>query len=58
MLATVFCDNGSGNLTLNTGSGFFEIVIYTQHKKIFKKYLFYKVAIARWYKLLKKYNLK
>lgn len=58
MLATVYCDNGSGNLMLNTGSGYFEITIHTQNKKVLKKYLFYKKAIASWYKLLKKYNLK
>jgi hypothetical protein len=58
MLATVFCKNGSGNLTLNTNNGFFEITIYTQNKRIFKKYLFYKKAVASFNRLLKKYNLK
>ena len=58
MLATVYCNNGSGNLTLNTGSGYFEIKIYTQNKRIFKKYLLYKQAVASFNRLLKKYNLK
>ena len=58
MLATVFCNNGSGSLTLNTGSGFFEIKLYLKNKTIYKKYLFYKVAKEKYNKLLQKYNLK
>ena len=58
MLATVYCNNGSGSLTLNTGSGFFEIKLYLKNKTIYKKYLFYKVAMKKYKKLLQKYNLK
>lgn len=58
MLATVYCNNGSGSLTLNTGSGFFEIKLYLKNKTIYKKYLFYKVAMKKYNKLLQKYNLK
>ena len=58
MLVNVFCKNGSGSLTINTDSGLFEINIYTQNKRIFKKYLFYKIALKSFKRLCKKYNLK
>ena len=58
MLATVYCNNGSGCLMLNTGSGYFEIKLYLHNKTIYKKYLLYKKAVASYNRLLKKYKLK